>query len=57
MKPVGEQITLALRVDAYGAVSHQASILLRNRVMDQMSSHVYDRVIMDVHAPVKRQLG
>ena len=57
MKPVGEQIKLALSVDAYCAVSHKASILLRNRVMDQMSSHVYDKVIMDVHAPVKSQLG
>ncbi len=57
MKPVGEQIKLALSVEAYTAVSHKTSILLRNHVMDQMSSHVYDRVIMDVHAPVKRQLG
>jgi hypothetical protein len=57
MKPVGEQIKLALSVDAHGAVSHQASILLRNRVIDQMSRHVYDRVIMDVNAPVKSQLG
>ncbi len=57
MKPVGEQIKLALSVDAHGAVSHQASIRLRNRVIDQMSSHVYDKVIMDVHAPVKSQLG